>query len=98
MRKHPKLEPELLGNRLWKYRKRMGFTQWQVAALLGYLSRTDISHFEHAQKLPSLVTALKLEILYRVPVAFLFPERYQRLKIDLREREERFRKKWERVA
>ena len=77
------------GNRLWKYRKRMDFTQSQVGEILGYHSPTDISHYEHGRKLPSLVTALKLEIAYRVPVAFLFPELYRELKEQLRAREER---------
>jgi transcriptional regulator with XRE-family HTH domain len=78
-------------NRLWKYRKRMGFSQRQVAAIMGYLSPADISRCEHGRKVPSLVTALKFEIVYRVPVAFLFPELYHRLKDQLRAREERLR-------
>lgn len=78
-----------LPNRLWKYRSRMGFTQRQVAEILGYHSSTDLSHYEHGRKVPSLVTALKLEVVYRVPVAFLFPELYHELKEQLRSREER---------
>ena len=76
-------------NRLWKYRTRMGFTQRQVAEILGYHSSADLSHYEHGRKVPSLVTALKLEVVYRVPVAFLFPELYHELKDQLRAREER---------
>jgi transcriptional regulator with XRE-family HTH domain len=67
----------------------MGFTQRQVAEILGYHSSTDLSHYEHGRKVPSLVTALKLEVVYRVPVAFLFPELYHELKDQLRDREER---------
>jgi len=67
----------------------MDFTQSQVAEILGYHSPTDISHYEHGRKVPSLVTALKLELVYRVPVAFLFPELYHELKEQLRAREER---------
>ncbi len=67
----------------------MGFTQYQVASLLGYHTAVDISQFEHGQKLPSLVMALKFEIVYRVPVAFLFPDLYLQLKDKLRAREER---------
>jgi transcriptional regulator with XRE-family HTH domain len=76
-------------NRLWKYRTRMGFTQRRVAEILGYHSSTDLSHYEHGRKVPSLVTALKLEVVYRVPVAFLFPDLYHELKGQLRAREER---------
>jgi transcriptional regulator with XRE-family HTH domain len=69
----------------------MGFTQTEVAEILSYVSRPYLSHLERGGKLPSLVTALKLEILYRVPVAFLFPEHYARLKGAIRESEDRVR-------
>src|SRR5262245_36818708 len=81
-------------NRLWSYRKRMGFTQRQVAELTGYHSRRDIGHFERGLRFPSLHSALKLEIVYRVPVAFLFPELYLRLKEKLRAREDELRPIW----
>lgn len=73
----------------------MGFTQEQVAAILGYVSPAHVGHWERGRKLPSLITALKLEIVYRVPVAFLFPELHARLRADLRQREERLRARWE---
>ena len=69
----------------------MGFSQEEVAAILGYLSATHISEVEHGRKLPSFITALKLEIVYRVPVAFLFQDLYMRLRTGLRAREERLR-------
>lgn len=96
MNQHPQSSrPEIISNRLWKFRKRMGFTQRQVASILGYASPTPLSHYERGRKLPSLRTALKLEIVYRVPVAFLFPDLYGHLKADLRAREERLRAEWE---
>ena len=69
----------------------MGFSQRQVAAFLGYRSSADVCDYERGDKLPNLVTALKLEIVYRVPVAFLFPDLYGRLKATVRAREERLR-------
>ena len=84
----------LIPNRLWRYRQRMGFSQPQVAAILGLLSRHHICEYERGQKRPTLVTALKFEIVYRVPVAFLYPELYKQLKERLRAREERLRVKW----
>jgi transcriptional regulator with XRE-family HTH domain len=74
----------------------MGFTQGQAAAILGYLPATSLSQYERGRKLPNLLTALKLEIVYRVPVSFLFPEVYAELKTELREREERLRADWDR--
>lgn len=84
--------PARIPNQLWRYRKRMGFSQRQVAALLGYSSPTRLSHYERGGRLPNLVTALKLEIIYRVPVAFLYPEHYARLKAVIREKEERLQR------
>src|SRR5574341_112244 len=84
-------ESAILPNRLWRYRRRMGVTQRQVAILLGYRSSADIGDDERGDKLPNLVTALKLEIAYRVPVAFLFPDLYGRLKATVRAREEQLR-------
>lgn len=82
-------------NRLWHYRKRMGFTQRQAAAILGDLRVGDLSHFERGHRLPNLVTALKLEILYRTPVSYLYPELYAALKRTLRQRDDRLRAEWE---
>ena len=67
----------------------MGFTQKRAAAILGYVTPTHLSEYERGQYLPSLVAALKLDILYRVPVAFLFPDLYAQLKAKLRAKEER---------
>ena len=60
-------------NRLWIHRKKMGYTQREVAALLGYRSATHISSYERGERLPSLETAIKLEVVLCAPVAFLFP-------------------------
>ena len=97
MTKQSKSNRRVLSNRLWKYRKRMDFTQRQVSQILGYVSPATISAYEHGRKLPSFLTALKLEIVYRVPVAFLFPEHYARLKTALREREDELRATWKDV-
>jgi len=75
-------------NNLVLYRRRMGFTQKQVAALLRQSDTSMISHYEHSRALPPLAVALGLEIIYRVPVAFLFPTMYDELKGGIRQREE----------
>ena len=75
-------------NNLVLYRRRMGFTQKQVAELLGQGDTTMISHYEHSRELPPLTVALGLEIIYRMPVAFLFPSMYDGLKRQIREQEE----------
>jgi transcriptional regulator with XRE-family HTH domain len=75
-------------NDLILYRRRMGFTQKQVARLLGHRDASMVSHYEHGRALPPLAVALGLEVIYRVPVAFLFPGMYDELKKEIREQEE----------
>jgi len=75
-------------NNLVLYRKRMGFTQKQVARLLGQRDTSMVSHYEQGRALPPLGVALRLEIVYRVPVAFLFPNMYDELKRQIRQQEE----------
>ena len=66
----------------------MGFSHRQVATLLGSTDPSMISHYEHNRAMPSLQTALGLEIILRTPVAFLFPDLYNSLKADIREKED----------
>jgi len=74
-------------NNLVLYRRRMGFTQKQVAYLLGQRDTSMVSHYEKGRALPPLTVALGLEIIYRVPVAFLFPVMYDELKRQIRDKE-----------
>lgn len=78
----------MIKNHLWLYRKRMGFSQKQVALLLGHKSTWPISDYERGKRLPTLTTALKLEIILRVPVAFLYQDLYGNLKRKIRATEE----------
>ena len=73
---------------LIQYRKRLGFTQEQVSHLLGYRRRTAIWQFESGQCRPSLPTALKLSVIYRTPVEFLFRDEFLRHREAIRKREE----------
>lgn len=66
----------------------MGFTQTQVAQFLGHRDTSMVSHYEHGRALPPLATALRLEIILRVPVAFLFPDLYEELKRRIRQQED----------
>jgi transcriptional regulator with XRE-family HTH domain len=66
----------------------MGFSQERVARALGLRKTSVVSRYENGKRYPSLVNALKLEIVYRMPVAFLFRDLYSDLKNEVREREE----------
>lgn len=80
--------PKPKQNNLVLYRRRMGFTQKQVARLLGQRDTSMVSHYEHGRALPPLPVALGLEIILRVPVAFLFPGMYDAMKHRIRREEE----------
>jgi transcriptional regulator with XRE-family HTH domain len=82
-------------NDLWTYRKKMGLSQKRAAYFMGLKGTNSLSRYEHRVKLPNLINALKLEIVYRTPVAFLFRELYEMLKKDIRKREENLRSKEE---
>ena len=77
-------------NNLVLYRRRLGFTQRRVAQLLGHRDASMLSHYEHGRAMPPLMTALCLEIIYRVPVAFLFPSLYEDRRRRIRKHEESF--------
>ncbi len=62
-----------LPNNLWLARKRLGLSQKWVAALLGRRSVSAISEYERGVKTPPLPIALKLQLIYRTPLAELFP-------------------------
>ena len=75
-------------NTLVLYRRRMGYSQKQVAQLLGQPDTSMVSHYERGKALPPLAVALSLEIVYRVPVAFLFPAMYDEIRRRIRRDEE----------
>jgi len=79
-------------NMLDHFRRRMGFTLRHVARLLGQQDTSALSDYERGDHMPSLVNALCLGIILRVPVEFLFPALYDRLRNEIREKEERLAK------
>jgi len=66
----------------------MGYSQKRMAELLGHTRHGMLSSLECGESQPKLETALKLEIITRTPVAFLFPNLYDHLKRQIREMEE----------
>jgi DNA-binding XRE family transcriptional regulator len=76
-----------LHNDLVRYRERMGFTPNQVAAILGHRKTALVSKLEQGRQTPTLLTALKLAILYRIPVDFLYQKLYRKLREEIRLKE-----------
>ena len=74
-------------NYLKFYRKKIGYSQKEVACLMGHKTTTHVSNYERGKKLPDLNNLLKLEIILRTPVAFLFRDQYLQLRRELRAKE-----------
>jgi len=72
-----------IANKLWIARKRAGYPQKWVAALLGTRSLSVISEYERGRKLPSLAAALKLELIYQTPLVELYPILYAKLATEV---------------
>jgi DNA-binding XRE family transcriptional regulator len=75
-------------NHLVHYRKRMRFTQLQVMSILGWKNKKGLCRIESGSVTPTLTTALKLAIIYRVPVEFLFASLYRNLLTQIRMKEQ----------
>ena len=82
MHQDPKRKP----NQLNIYRRRMSFSSRQVAALLGHQGTSTLSNYERGERLPGLVNALRLAIILRVPIEFLFSTLYEALRKEIRAR------------
>lgn len=73
-------------NRLWLARKRAGLRQKQVAHLLGHRTVDQVSRYEKGTRVPTLETALMLELIYRTPLRQLFGDLYEELHGKIRQR------------
>ena len=75
-----------LQNYLRTYRKRSGFTQTEVAFLLGSDDGMKVYRYEHQVQRPTLETALAFEAIFRVPAKELFGGIYQKVEKETRSR------------
>lgn len=91
-------ESTKIPNSLRLYRRKRGLSQKYIARLLGYRSTSAVSSYERGTKAPQLINLLKLEIIYRIPVSFLYWDHYQWLREELRAKEERLRLCQQRAA
>ena len=77
-----------LPNLLRKYRKARGLKQNDVAKILGFKSSSRLSRWEQGARLPSLLNALRLGVVYRVMADALFFDHVRQLRKDIGLREE----------
>lgn len=74
--------PNIKTTRLWSVRQRSGHEQKQIATLLGR-STSQLSRYETDQRIPSLKTALKLSIIYKLPIRVLFQDYYDQCRSEI---------------
>ncbi len=67
-------------------RKRLGYEQKQIAVLLGHKTKYEICRYENGQRTPGFKTAIKLSILYGLPVSILFDAYFNQCKNEMEKR------------
>ena len=73
-------QKQLYRNRIRQFRMEKGLTQQVLARMMGYQSPSSLSHLERGMKLPSLVTALKLEVALQRFIGDIFPDLYDEIR------------------
>jgi transcriptional regulator with XRE-family HTH domain len=61
-----------LSNYLRTHRRRRGFSQTEVAILLGCTHGSKVSRYERGERIPKFSTLLELEVIFGAPLAVLF--------------------------
>ena len=69
-------------NGLKVIRQSKGYTQQQVARLLGYKNASLLSSWENEYSMPSATNLIRLSIIYNKATRELYPEYYQRVAQD----------------
>jgi DNA-binding XRE family transcriptional regulator len=62
-----------IGSHLGVHRRKSGFTQLELARLIGHRNIGRVSRHERAVTVPPLSVALSYEAVFRVPIYELFP-------------------------
>src|SRR5437763_15867536 len=75
-----------LPNYLRTHRKRSGFSQGELAFLLGCQSEAKVSRYERSARMPNLETAFACESVFGVPARELFPGFYQKVEKTVHQR------------
>lgn len=70
--------PNINSSLLALSRKRLGYEQKQIALLLGHKNTFQISRYETGQRVPGFKEAVKLSLLYGLPLRVLFSRYFRR--------------------
>lgn len=77
-------EKTISNNALWRIRRSRGLELKQVAWLLGHKTSNLVSSYERGERTPNLLTGLRLAVIYGCSVEYLFPERLEFYRSELR--------------
>ena len=78
--------PQRLLHYLRKHRKSAGLSQHELAKLLGCSSGAKVSRYEHFQRLPSLMSAIAYEIIFKASLRSLLPGLYAQVRAQVGQR------------
>ena len=76
-------------NNLALSRKKNALEQKQIARILGQKTVNQISRYERGLEIPNLKNALKLQIIYRLPIHILFYGCYESCLKEIRKQEKK---------
>lgn len=76
--------PNANKNSLALRRKHFGYEQKQIAELLGNKPIQQISRYETGARVPSIKTAIKFAIIYKLPVRVLFDNYFRECEAELK--------------
>lgn len=79
------MSPEQMGNYLRSHRRMSGLSQEELADLVGYLTRSQVSRHEQSAAIPALVIAISYEVVFRVRISEIFPGLYRTVEARIEE-------------
>ena len=79
------MHQESIPCRLRTARKRSGLSQAEVANLLGFSEEITVSRHERSVTIPSLLTALGYQVIFRTSISELFPGIYRTVESNIEE-------------
>lgn len=76
-------------NYLFRLRRIRGYSQKQLATLLGLRARKAVSDFEQGRRLPPLKVAMLLEVVLGTRLSEIYADLYRELGVQAVDREDR---------
>lgn len=75
-----------IANYLQVLRRKSGFSQGDLAILLGIVTESQVSRHERSESIPGLLAALAYEALFGKPISEMFPGLYRTVATGIEER------------